>query len=126
MKLLLDACIVIWILADSPDLKRKSKEAIQKAETCYVSSISVSEIEIKRSIGKLDIPSGYVVKIIESGLDSLSFRFKEAEILGTLPYHHKDPFDRMLISQAIANDLTILTDDSIFKQYNVPVLLNRN
>lgn len=107
-------------------MKGKSKEIIQKAETCYVSSISVSEIELKRSIGKLDIPSGYVDKIVDSGLDSLSFKIKEAEILWTLPCHHKDPFDRMLISQAIADDLTILTDDSIFKQYNVPVLLNRN
>ena len=126
MKLLLDTCIVIWILADSSELKKKSRTSILDASVCYVSAISVAEIEIKRSLGKLEIPTDFVDKIKKSGIESLPFKIEEAQILGTLPYYHKDPFDRMLISQAIGSNLTILTDDKTFKRYNVPVLLNKN
>ncbi len=117
---------MVWILADSSDLKRKPRTSILEAAVWYASAISIAEIEIKHSLGKLEIPADFVDKIKKSGIESLPFKTEEAQILGTLPYHHKDPFDRMIISQAIANNLTVLTDDKTFKLYNVPVLLNKN
>ena len=124
MVLLLDTAIVIWALLDAPALTENSRKIIQNAERCLVSSISISEIEIKRSIGKLTIPDLYIDKIFESGFDGLAFDFDDAMGLGRLPLHHKDPFDRMLISQASIKGLTILTNDAKFKDYNLSVLLN--
>lgn len=126
MDLLLDTCIVIWMLGDSPSLKKKTRDCIRNAAICHVSPISIAEMEIKRAIGKLEIPEGYTASIAESGLAELPYRFRDAEALRGLPHYHKDPFDRMLIAQAIANGLTLLTDDAVFKEYNVPVLLNQD
>jgi len=122
--LLIDTAILIWVLDNSPSLTDKTKKIIEDAGRRLVSSISISEIEIKRSIGKLTIPDLYIEKIFESGFDELSFDFDDAFGLRSLPLHHRDPFDRMLISQATVKGLTILTNDTSFKKYNVSVLLN--
>lgn len=124
MNLLLDTAILIWTLDDSPYLADRSREIIQEADRRLISSISISEIEIKKSIGKLTIPDSYIEKIYESGFEELPFDFVDAHYLGKLPLIHKDPFDRMLISQAIVKGLTLLTSDRIFKDYNVPIFLN--
>ena len=124
MKLLLDTSIVIWVLADHPSLKKGVKDTISDAEMCYVSSISLAEIEIKKSIGKLEIADDYIVNILESGFEPLHYRFEDAKLLGRLPFLHKDPFDRMLITQAISNNLTLLTSDHILKDYNLRVIIN--
>ncbi len=123
MKLLLDTNIVVWVLADHSSLNSKTRRIILDAESCYVSSISIAEIEIKKSIGKLEIEDGYVKNILNSGFETLKFGFDEAELLGDLPFHHKDPFDRMLITQALFSNLTLLTSDRILKNYNLPVIL---
>jgi len=122
--LLIDTAILIWVLDNSPSLTDKTKKIIEDAGRRLVSSISISEIEIKRSIGKLTIPDLYIEKIFESGFDELSFDFDDAFGLRSLPLHHRDPFDRMLISQATVKGLTILTNDTSFKKYNVSVLLS--
>lgn len=124
MLLLIDTAILIWVLDNSPSLTDKTKKIIEDAGRRLVSSISISEIEIKRSIGKLTIPDLYIEKIFESGFDELSFDFDDAFGLRSLPLHHRDPFDRMLISQATVKGLTILTNDTSFKKYNVSVLLS--
>ena len=123
MIFLLDTMVLIWILDNSPALTPKTRDMIQHSRKCLVSPISISEIEIKRSIGKLLIADRYVEKLLESGIHELPFDLEDAYGLRNLPLHHKDPFDRMLISQAIAKDLTILTNDRLFKEYNVPVVL---
>ncbi len=125
MNLLIDTVILIWILDDSSSLETSAREIIQKADNRFVSSITIAEIEIKKSIGKLTIPDSYIKKIFESGFEKLQFDFDDAHGLGNLPYFHRDPFDRMLISQAVEKGLTLLTNDKIFKKYNVPVLLNQ-
>jgi PIN domain nuclease of toxin-antitoxin system len=122
--LLIDTAILIWALADSPSLTVKSRKIIEQAAGRLVSSISIAEIEVKRSIGKVRMPDVYVEQIAESGFDELPFDFKDAFELRSLPLHHRDPFDRMLISQARARGLTILTSDVSFKEYNVPVVMN--
>ncbi|UCF99484.1 MAG: PIN domain-containing protein [Spirochaetaceae bacterium] len=105
-------------------LTDRSRQLIQDADQRLVSSISISEIEIKRSIAKLTIPDSYLEKIIESGFDELPFDFEDAFGLRSLPLHHNDSFDRMLISQAAVKGLTILANDTSFRRYNIPVVLN--
>lgn len=124
MRLLLDTSIVVWVLADHPSLKKKSKKKISDAAACYVSSISLAEIEIKKAIGKLEITDDYIENILESGFEPLHYRFEDAGLLGKLPFHHKDPFDRMLVTQAISNNLTLLTSDRILKTYDLSVIVN--
>ena len=80
-----------------------------------------AEIEIKKSIGKLKIPDTYQDSIIESGIKELGFTGKDAGHLGTLPFYHKDPFDRMLIATAINNGMTIVTGDESFCEYPIQV-----
>ena len=124
MRLLLDTSIIVWVLADHPSLKMETKNTISDAKICYVSSISLAEIEIKKSIGKLEITDDFIANILESGFEPLQYRFEDAGLLGKLPFHHKDPFDRMLITQAISNNITLLTSDQILKHNNLPVILN--
>jgi PIN domain nuclease of toxin-antitoxin system len=123
MRLLLDTSIIVWVLADHPLLKKGARNTISNAPICYVSSISLAEIEIKKSMGKLEIADGYVANIIKSGFEPLHYRFEDVEFLGKLPFYHKDPFDRMLIAQAISNKLTLLTSDKILKSYDLRVII---
>ena len=87
----------------------------------YFSPISVAEIEIKVSLGKLAVPDNYLDQIIESGISEWPFRSSDARGLSGLPYHHKDPFDRMLIASALIHNLIIVTSDAVFRQYPVTV-----
>lgn len=123
MPLLIDTCVLLWILADSEKLSENSRKEIKENSPCYVSSISLVEIEIKRSIGKLDIPGDYRNYIELSGLKELEYSFKDSEHLNKLPFHHKDPFDRMLISQAISRNLRIISADKVFNGYPAKVTL---
>ena len=122
--LLLDTCVVLWILQGHPRIveNRSLGNLLQKHERFY-SSISVAEIEIKKSIGKLKIVPTYRDAISSSGIQELSFSVSEACLLGELPYYHRDPFDRMLIATAIQQNMTIVSSDSIFRKYPVDVLL---
>lgn len=117
MPLMLDTCVFLWILGDYEKLNTDIKNMIQENAPCYLSSISLAEIEIKRSIGKLDITDEYRRYIELSGLKELEYRFSDSEVLNSLTFHHKDPFDRMLIAQAISRNMTIMTGDRIFAKY---------
>lgn len=97
---------------------------ISESDVCYVSPISIAEIEIKKSIGKLEIEDDYVASIHATGFEPLQFQFKDAGLLGKLPFHHKDPFDRMLIAQAMSNQVALITSDKILKMYDLIVVVN--
>ena len=123
MPLLLDSCVFLWILGDSERLNTDIKNLIKKNTPCYLSSISLAEIEIKRSISKLDIPDEYRRYIELSGLKELEYSFADSEVLNSLTFHHKDPFDRMLIAQAISRNITIMTGDKIFAKYPIKTII---
>ncbi|MGA0334415.1 MAG: type II toxin-antitoxin system VapC family toxin, partial [Kiritimatiellia bacterium] len=82
-----------------------------------VSSVSIAEIMMKSSIGKLEIPFDPLSEAEAAGFEMMSFSGKDALPLKKLPYHHRDPFDRMLISQALVQDLPIMTCDRKFSPY---------
>ncbi len=80
------------------------------------------EVEIKRAIGKLTAPAGFSSTCIDRGFDPLDITFEHAEMAGGLPLHHSDPFDRMLIAQAIVDDLELVTNDRAFEHYDLRLL----
>ena len=92
------------------------------ANIVYVSSISVAEIMIKTSIGKLDADFDPNEQIDKAGFTPLDFTGRDAARLKDLPFHHRDPFDRMLIAQSLETGIPILTQDASFARYDCSLL----
>ena len=118
MKLILDTHMFLWAIAE-PDRIPKNRRSIieSRANRVYVSAISVAEIMIKASIGKLDFEFDPVEQVAQAGFEPLEFTARDASRLRCLPFHHRDPFDRMLISQSIERKIPILTQDPTFERY---------
>jgi PIN domain nuclease of toxin-antitoxin system len=123
MKLLLDTHIYLWWLADSSCLTASARKMIETAEKVYISSASLWESAIKSGIGKLDVNQEELVAgILESGFAELPVKSEHTVALLRLENHHKDPFDRMLIAQALSEPLHLLTADSILTRYSTLVI----
>ena len=123
MNLILDTNIILWWLEDNSNLSRKYRSAISDTDNiCYVSAASIWEISIKRAIGKLEIPADYLDLLLNQGFNELPVSWQHANEVKHLPFHHRDPFDRLLIAQALIEDLTLLTADEIISQYKVTIL----
>ena len=123
MKIIIDTHIFLWSLADPA---RIAKNRINELETptniIYVSSITIAELMIKASIGKLQIDFDPVDLALQSGFELLDFTGRDALLLKNLPFHHRDPFDRMLISQSITTKYPLMTDDDNIKLYDCRVI----
>ena len=123
MKIILDTHIFLWALSDPDKIKPEKIVEIQtQANTVYISSISIAEIMIKSSLNKLDISFNPIEMVEKSGFELLNFTAEDAVLLKDMPFYHKDPFDRMLIAQSIANNFHIMSDDSKFKFYECKLL----
>jgi PIN domain nuclease of toxin-antitoxin system len=121
--LLLDAHAVLWWLADDATLDPAARSAIaDPGNDVLVSAASIWEIEIKRALGKLVAPTGLVGAVEEAGFDVLPITGPDAERAGTLPSHHRDPFDRMLVAQADRVGAIVVSRDAAFVAYGVDVL----
>lgn len=119
MKILLDSHIFIWSLIEPKKLSNSRQQLIFSPEThIYISAISIAELMIKQSIGKLDIPIDLIAMAEKSQFEHLDFIASDAVLLKQLPMHHRDPFDRMLICQAQSRDLHIMSDDAWFARYD--------
>lgn len=124
MRVLLDTCTFLWLISDDPQLSQKAREVFVDPDNDVVlSAVSSWEIALKHAIGKLPLPSrpeSYIpAQRIKHGIDPLDLDESSTWQLHRLPRLHRDPFDRMLICQAIENGLTILTPDSEITQYPV-------
>lgn len=123
MNLLLDTHTFLWAIAKPEKIATKQRrEIVSLSNTVYVSAVSVTEIMIKLSIGKLQIAFDPNEQIVAAGFTPLDFSGLDAIRLRDLPFHHRDPFDRMLIAQALARNLRIVTQDQAFRQYNCELL----
>lgn len=122
MRLLLDTHVLLWQLEGRLDRSDRAVEAIKTADELLVSVVSFVEIGIKAAAGKLRIPAGLREHLLDSGARILSLAPDDGLGIAELPLHHRDPFDRLLISQARSERLTILTADRRFAQYDVPVI----
>ncbi|HEY8473889.1 MAG TPA: type II toxin-antitoxin system VapC family toxin [Natronosporangium sp.] len=120
MRLLLDTHVLLWWLDDSPALGVKARELISLGENeVFVSAISAAEIASKSSVGKLRVPADLEQQIEENAFTPLPFRVRHGLAVETLPLHHRDPFDRLLIAQAQCEDLAVVTADQVFAAYDV-------
>ena len=124
MRLLLDTHAFLWWVADSTALSKRARRAIADAHNeCLVSTASCWEMDIKVSIGKLELP-GRVERFVPhhmmlNGFRELPIDLPHAAGVARLPFHHRDPFDRLLASQALSEDLPIVSADSSFGKYGV-------
>lgn len=119
MRILLDTHLFLWYAKDDRRLSKAARSIIQHADVVYVSSASIWEACIKIKIGKLNMDiDELVLAIPESGFEELAVTAKHAAGIGQLPDLHRDPFDRILVSQAIHEPLRLLTADKILASYS--------
>ena len=124
MRLLLDTHTFLWWVADAPELSARARTAIARSRNeCFVSLASLWELAIKSSLGKLEI-SGSLARFIPEQLAANRFRELGIEVrhvarVARLPFHHRDPFDRLLAAQALEEELTIVSADPLFRRYGV-------
>lgn len=122
-RLLLDTHVFLWWLADAPDLAEAARRAIgDERNAVYVSAATGWEIAIKRAAGKLRAPENLDALVEEGGFTHLPITFFHGEQAGALPMHHRDPFDRMLVAQAQAEGLVIVTRDKHIPMYGIRTL----
>jgi PIN domain nuclease of toxin-antitoxin system len=123
LRLLLDTLALLWWLAGGDSLTREAREVIRAPESLVVvSAASAWEISIKKALGKLDAPDDLGAQIVRHQFTPLAITVAHGLAAGGLPRHHHDPFDRMLIAQASAEDLTIVTRDPRLALYGVSTL----
>jgi len=124
MRLLLDTHIFLWAVTGSALLKPATRRFIESAELVHVSAASIWEIAIKARLGKIEADADELVAAIEtSGFTELPVRAGHAAGVARLPLHHTDPFDRLLLAQAIVEPLRFLTADAVLVQYSELVVL---
>ncbi len=122
---LLDTHALLWFLANSPELSPLACNTICSDATIYVSYVSLWEMAIKKSLGKLRLPHGFreITQMCkDENIGLLDMNSEDLDTLESLPFIHRDPFDRLLIAQAQSRTLTIITRDTIIPKYDVKTL----
>lgn len=124
MNLLLDSHTFLWWLADDPKLGKRARQAIADGSTLvHVSAATLWEIAIKQALGKLEVESAdLAAEIPANGFVELPITGSHALRAGALPRHHDDPFDRMLVAQALDEGLTLVTRDPALEAYELSTL----
>ncbi|MBW4490787.1 MAG: type II toxin-antitoxin system VapC family toxin [Trichocoleus desertorum ATA4-8-CV12] len=120
--LLLDTHAFIWLTEDNANLPDTLKDGIEAADVVYVSIATLWEIAIKLNIGKLSLQRSYeaIGSVIEaSDITLLPISFADTAQVRNLPLHHRDPFDRILVAQAINHSLVLISRDSAFDAYSI-------
>jgi len=123
VKLLLDTHAALWWLGDDDRLGAVSADLLGDASNdVLLSAAVVWEVAIKRSLGKLKAPDGFASTLIGAGANALPVTIAHAEAVETLAWHHRDPFDRMLIAQAAIEQAVLVSDDRAFLPYGLPLV----
>jgi PIN domain nuclease of toxin-antitoxin system len=124
MRLLLDTHVFLWAVAGSPLLKPATRRFIEDADEVYVSAASIWEVAIKARLGKIEADAqGLAAAIDASGFLELPVSAAHAAGVARLALHHHDPFDRLLVAQALAEPLKLLTADAVLAKYSDVVVL---
>lgn len=125
MRILLDTHAFLWWVQDAPPLSGKARAAIADPENeALVSLASCWEMAIKVSLGKLKLPGAIERFVPEqlavNGFQQLPIDFRHVARVASLPFHHRDPFDRLLAAQALEEGLTIISAEGVFRKYGIP------
>jgi len=124
VNLLLDTHVLVWWLDDAKALSAKARKLIAATNnTVFISAASIWELRIKEALGKVDLPKRFEEVLNSQPFEQLSITASHAHALRSLPPHHRDPIDRMLIAQAQTESLILVTHDEILKDYDVEVVL---
>lgn len=119
MRVLLDTHLVLWAMQGDKQLSATARLEISRASTVYVSSASLWEIAIKVRLGKLEVNTNKLItSLYEAGFEPLPITWEHAAAVGVLPNLHRDPFDRMLVAQAITEPVRLLTNDATMAKYS--------
>jgi PIN domain nuclease of toxin-antitoxin system len=122
-RVLLDTHVLLWWLSGDQSLGKESTETISNQDNdIFISAASVWEIAIKKKKGLLEAPDNFDSIILEEGFKHLPITSYHAEQAGELDLHHRDPFDRMLVAQAQAEGLILMTNDSEIPKYSVRII----
>ena len=124
MRLLLDTNALIWFVTDSPRMPGRLKDLLEEDGTeTFVSFVSPWEIAIKTRLGKLDLGRPLYPEVaqlvLRNGFTMLAPEWQDVQMIANMPLHHRDPFDRMLIAQALRHGLTALTPDTLWDRYGI-------
>lgn len=119
--LLLDTHALLWYLESDPRLPPRAKDAIESGLEVYVSAASIWEVAIKRGLGKLEAEPDLIDRI-NAGFEHLPITQEHAWATSALPQHHGDPFDRLLVAQARAERLPLLSADPKLRAYDVDIV----
>ena len=112
MKILLDTHLILWWLTNAPLLSTEARGLISDpANTLFVSAVSLWEIWLKVSVGKLRLPTDFEMRLAAESFENLPLTSAQSRLVAELPWHHRDPFDRMLVAQAQHESLVFLTAD---------------
>ncbi|MFA6284144.1 MAG: type II toxin-antitoxin system VapC family toxin [Desulfurivibrionaceae bacterium] len=123
MRLLLDTHVLLWVMTNDAALPLVARETISKATVVYASAVSIWEVSIKAALGKLKIDQDRFMKTLPAtGFEPLPVTWEHADAVRRLPAIHRDPFDRMLIAQAVSEPLNLMTADKVLIQYSELVL----
>jgi len=123
VNLLLDTHVVLWWLGDMPDLSAGARAAIaERSNVVHVSAVTAWEIVVKRALGKLDIPEAWEDALAREPFVRVPVTWSHALQVGRLADVHRDPFDRLLVAQAMVEGLTLVTRDAALSRYCISVL----
>jgi PIN domain nuclease of toxin-antitoxin system len=124
LRLLLDTHALIWFLAGDPKLSRRTRAQIEdETSVVLVSAVSAIEVTMKHRLGKLpeadEIVGDFEASILEFGFEGLPISLRHAQLAGSLPIDHRDPFDRLLIAQSLIEGLTLVSNERLFEAAGV-------
>lgn len=124
MRLLLDTHVLIWALSEQKRLSDKTRKLlIDVNNIVLVSTVSLWELQIKKSLNKITLPEDFILQLQNNGYELLNISCKYIEKLDDIPLIHRDPFDRMLIAQSICENIPLVTKDPEIAKYNVQIII---
>lgn len=124
MRLLLDTHLVLWWMAGEPSrISKRALAALGSAGNVpVISAVTVWEAAIKRGLGKLEAPADLLAQLERAGVELLPISARHADRVASLPLHHRDPFDRLLVAQAAVEKLPLVSDDESLRRYEVEIV----
>jgi PIN domain nuclease of toxin-antitoxin system len=123
VRLLADTHAALWLLGEDERLSSRADQMLTDASNeVMLSAAVVWEVAIKRSLGKLDAPDGFAGLLLDAGAVPLAISIDHARAVRTLPWHHRDPFDRLLVAQATLEDAALVSNDERLHAYDIQVV----